>query len=75
MKNKFQPGITVNLDTASVNILLEDVECYAEWIPGEGADVALYRALPAPGRVVGALLPLRKWNGKFPVNVTGKYDL
>lgn len=47
-----------------VTILTEAVATHAEWIKGEGADICLYRALD-DNRLVGALLPLRNWNGQI----------
>lgn len=47
-----------------VSIMTEDVPYYAEWITGEGGDISLYRA-EDDKRLIGALLPLRNWNGVF----------
>ncbi len=65
---EFQPHVTVDVENKAINILLEDVSYYADWINSEGADFALYRANDG-NRVVGARLPLRKWNGKLPVEI------
>ena len=67
---KFQPGVIVDVANRAVDIFLEDVSFYAEWLKGEGADMAVYRAQD-DDRVVGARLPLRVWNGKFPVEILG----
>lgn len=66
--NEFQPHVTVDVENKAISILLEDVSYYADWITGEGADMALYRANDGH-RVVGARFPLRKWNGKLPVDI------
>jgi len=52
-----KPALYVNEAGRCVQVVLEDVPYRAEWIPGEGADVALYRALD-DDRIVGANLPL-----------------
>lgn len=54
--------ILANEHGQCVEIMTEDVPYYAEWIKGEGADIALYRAIDNH-RLIGALLPLRNWDG------------
>lgn len=66
--NEFQPHVSIDVANQRLTIFLEDCSHYAEWIDGEGADIAIYRAMDDK-RVVGAALPLRKWNGKLPVFV------
>ncbi len=63
---EFQPHIMIDIENQLVHIFLEECESYSEWIKGEEAHVALKRAMD-DNRVVGALLPLKNWNGKFPV--------
>lgn len=64
----FQPHAVANTHGNCLQIFLEDCSYYAEWIKGEGGDIALYRAMDN-NRVVGANLPLTKWNGKFPIDI------
>ena len=66
--NKFQPHAVVNTIGNCLEVVLEDCAYYAEWIKGEGGDISLYRAMD-DNRVIGALLPLRNWNGKFPIDI------
>lgn len=51
----------VCLDGETVTIWTEKplVESHAEWIPGEGADICIYRAMD-DNRVVGCRLALRR---------------
>ena len=65
---EFQPHVTIDVENKRLTIFLEDCSFYAEWIDGEDGDIAIYRAVD-DGRVVGAFLPLRKWNGKLPIFV------
>lgn len=68
---EFHPGVIVDpIYGKAVEIYLEDVSYYAEWIKGEGGDIAIYRAND-DDRVVGAYLPLRVWKGQFPVSILG----
>lgn len=62
---KFQQHVWVRPDVGLVEIYLEDVSYHAEWIKGEGADIAILRANDKTNRVVGVVLPLRKYDGKF----------
>lgn len=64
----FQQHILVKPEFGTVDIALEDVPCYHEWIKGEGADISVWRAMDG-NRVVGATLPLRAWNSSLPVEV------
>lgn len=68
----FNPFVIVDPENKYVEIVLEDVSYHAEWIKGEGADIAIYHALSPDNRVVGAFLPLRVWKGKFPVEILKK---
>jgi hypothetical protein len=68
MPKKFQPHIVVDVDNKCMHVNLEDCESVSEWIQHEGADMVLRRALD-DNRVVGALLPMRNWNGKLPVHL------
>jgi len=65
---EFQPYVLIDSESKHIQIFLEDCPFYAEWIKGEGGDISLYRALDGD-RVVGAMLPLRKWNGRLPVEI------
>jgi phenolic acid decarboxylase len=62
------PVVTVHEDAKSIEIMLEDVVYYAEWIEGEGGDISLYRAVD-DNRVVGAWFPLRVYNGKICTDI------
>lgn len=64
----FHPNVLVDTENKFVQIFLEDCSFYAEWIKGEGADIAIYRAND-DNRVVGAMLPLRIWKGQLPVDI------
>lgn len=64
----FQPHVLADVANQRLTIFLEDCSYYAQWIRGEDGDVAIYRAND-DNRVVGAFLPLRKWNGQLPVEV------
>jgi len=66
--NSFQQYVLVQPEVKTLEIMLEDTPYYAEWIKGEGADISIYRAIDND-RVVGALLPLRNFNGKLPVEI------
>jgi hypothetical protein len=61
-KRKFHPSVWVQPKHGLIEICLEDVACYHEWIRGEGADISIWRAMKDK-RVVGVTLPLRKWEG------------
>lgn len=63
---EFHPSVHVDVENKRVEIYLEDVSFYSEWIKGEGADIGIYKAMDN-NRVVGAALPLNIWKGKFPV--------
>lgn len=67
-RKKFHPNICVDAKNKMVTIYLENCAFYGEWIPSESADIAIYRAVK-DNRVVGTRLPLRVWNGKFPITV------
>lgn len=71
---EFHPCVMVDPENKCVEIVLEDVSYYAEWIKGEGADIAIYHAISPDNRVVGAFLPLRVWKGKFPITFLNKDD-
>lgn len=47
-----------------VDITVEDVPYYGQWIQGEGADICLLRS-QGDGRLIGITLPLYKWNGNI----------
>lgn len=51
-----------------IDIALEDVPCYHEWIKGESATCSLWKAFDND-RIVGATLPLRNWKGTLPVDI------
>lgn len=51
-----KPHMWVNKIGGTVEICLENVHYYAEWIKGEGADIAIWRAID-DNRIVGATLP------------------
>jgi len=51
------PHLFVNEAGRCVEVFLEDVPFYGEWIRGEGADICLHRAQD-DNRIVGATLPL-----------------
>jgi hypothetical protein len=53
-----KPSLFVNEAGRCVDVFLEDVPFYGEWIKGEGADICLHRAQD-DDRIVGATLPLR----------------
>ena len=55
---EFQPHIILNSDDKTLTIHMEDCSYYADWIKGEGADIAIYRAND-DNRIVGAILPLK----------------
>ena len=63
---KFQQGALVRPEFGVVDVFLEDVPFFAEWLKGERADISILRAVD-DNRVVGAHLPLRNFNGKFRV--------
>lgn len=63
----FQQHAIIDPENKTIAIFLEDCSYHAEWIRGEGADIALYRAND-DDRVVGAMLPLRQWTGRFAVD-------
>lgn len=65
---QFHPNIFVDVENKLVKLYLEDVQCFSEWIRGEGADICLLRA-DDDARVVGAVLPLNEWHGQFPVSI------
>ena len=65
----FQPNVWIRADIGVIDITLEDVACYHEWIKGEGADISIWRAMN-DNRVVGATLPLRNWKGTLPVDIS-----
>jgi hypothetical protein len=65
---KFKPHVVMDIDNQCIHINLEDCESYSEWIKGEGGDITLQRAMN-DNRVIGALLPLRKWKGKGKMSV------
>jgi hypothetical protein len=65
---QFEPSIVVDTKNKAIRIILEDCPFYAEWIPGEGGDISLYKSIHGD-RVVGAFLPLNQWNGKLPVTI------
>lgn len=67
LKN-FQQHVVVDTKNAAVEVWLEDCSYHADWIAGEGADIAIFRA-NQDDRVIGVRLPLRNWNGKLPVDV------
>lgn len=50
------PVMDVNEDGQIVQLFTEDVPHYGDWIPGEGADICLYRAMD-DNRIVGCCLP------------------
>lgn len=62
----FQPNILIQPNVGTIEIVLEDVSCYHEWINKEGADISIWRAMD-DDRVVGATLPIRKWNGSMDI--------
>jgi hypothetical protein len=64
----FQPNVLVDPENKRASVFLEDVPYYGEWIKGEDGDIVLYRA-QEDDRVIGAFLPLRKWDGVFPVSI------
>lgn len=66
--SEFHPGAMVDVDNRRVEILLEDVAYYAEWIKGEGADISIYRAMD-DNRVIGGVFELREWKGQFPISI------
>lgn len=53
------PYLWVNEVGGTVEIALENVHCHHEWIRGEGADIAIWRAMDDE-RIVGATLPYRQ---------------
>lgn len=54
--------LEVNTDGSAVELCLDTgIATYSEWIPGEGADIALIRCMET-NRVVGCRLPLLKQN-------------
>jgi len=59
---KFRPHIWVQPEHGIIEVVLEGVACYHEWITKEGGDMSVWRAMD-DDRVVGATLPLRSWNG------------
>lgn len=65
---EFHPSIEIIPQVKRLHIIMESVPCYNEWIKGEDGDISISRAND-DGRVVAAFLPLRVWNGKFPVDV------
>jgi hypothetical protein len=65
---EFQPSIEIIPEVKRLRIIMESVPCYNEWIKGEDGDISISRAND-DGRVVAAFLPLRVWNGKFPVDI------
>jgi hypothetical protein len=67
-KPKFQQYVFVDVENEAVEMVLEDTEYYAEWIEGEGADIALFKAYD-DNRVIGVRLPLRKWSGNLSVEI------
>jgi len=65
---QFNPGVVIDVKNKRVTIILENVPYYGEWLHSEDGDIAIYRAMDNH-RVVGAFLPLRVWNGNFPVSI------
>lgn len=53
----FKPHVWWRPQEGLVEVALEDVSCYHEWIPGEGGDISLWHANDSTKRVVGATLP------------------
>jgi hypothetical protein len=66
--SEFNPGVLVDVDNRRVEVILENVQYYGEWLKGEGGDMAIYRAMD-DNRVIGGVFELRVWNGKFPVAI------
>lgn len=54
---QFAPSM-ITTGHGTVDVCLENVPCYHDWIGGEGADVSLWRAMD-DDRIVGATLPLK----------------
>ncbi len=54
----FRPVVWVNKDGGLVELYLEDVPCYHEWIAGERADASIIRAMD-DHRVIGVCLDAR----------------
>lgn len=54
----FRPHVWARPQEGIVEVALEDVACYHEWLKGEGADISIWRAC-GDNRVVGATLPYR----------------
>ncbi len=63
-----KPALYVNEVGRCIQVILEDVPYHGQWIPGEGADIALYRALD-DDRIVGANLLL---TDKVELEITNK---
>ena len=61
---KFRPLIAIHKDVGLIEIILDDCDRYGEWIPGERADACLFRE-EGTKRVVGALLPLEKFEDEI----------
>jgi hypothetical protein len=64
----FTPHAFIDRENRCIEIVLEDVSSYNEWIKGEGADISLIRAMDGD-RVVGARLPLKLTVNNFPVDI------
>ena len=56
-RSEFEPHLFLNGDGQCAEVFLEDVPQYLDWIPGEGGDIGLYRAMD-DNRIVGACLRL-----------------
>lgn len=56
---KFKPYVSVNKRGNTLEVYLEEVNCYHDWIEGEGADISIIRAND-DDRAIGVILPLPK---------------
>jgi hypothetical protein len=54
---RFQPSVMVRQTYGIIDIMLEDVEFYCDWISGGDAMSAIRRAVD-DHRIVGAILPV-----------------
>lgn len=62
----FRPCVWVNKEGGLIELYLEDVPCYHEWITGERADASIIRAMDDQ-RVIGVCLDARNIQKVFSV--------
>ena len=64
----FTPTVMVDNEHQAIEMFLENVSYYGDWIEGEGADICLYRSVDGD-HLIGCRLPLTKFIGSFNISM------